>query len=139
MTWRRNIVHDVDNRSRKRSRSRWHGPLVAIIEGSKAETTSLALVEESRQRNRSCKQRFSPDIMFVSFLGSRKPRRIHFANDTVYLRRISKCNEMKFRRTRDYSKPISKINPKYQISINAITLRQTLKQTPIFGEILISS
>lgn len=46
---------------------------------------------------------------------------------------------MKFRQTRDYSEPISKINPKWQMSINAMILRQTLKQTPTFGGILISS
>lgn len=121
MTWCRNVAHDVDNRSRKRSPSRWHGPLVAIIEGFKAEMSSLALVEESRQRNRSCKQtqpwHYVREFPWISETAQDTFRKRY----RISLRRISKYSEMKFR-TRNYSKPISKINPKYQISINAMTL-----------------
>lgn len=113
----------IDRRSRKRSRLRWHGPLVAIIEGSKAETTrprpgrGIETKESLVQMDAA--------LTLCSWVSLVLGNRARYISQTIpYIQRwISKCSEMKFRQTRDYSEPISKINFKWWMSINAMILR----------------
>lgn len=82
----------IDRRSRKWSRSRWHGPPVAIIEDSKAETASLAL-PRNRDKGITHANGSSPDISFARF--SSVPESRDAFRKRYYSRWIFKCSGTK--------------------------------------------